>query len=191
MKRCVCAISVVVLFVVICGSDARRAALLANPGFASRPASTGAESAPGRVVLYAAVGAELTQYDVDVHSATLVKRGSITLPANVQEAVVHPSRQYLYIAWSNGGPSNLPQAAVAPQGSQHGLSAFRIDPGSGALAPHGAPAALPSRPIHVTTDIPGTHVLVAYNDPSGLTVHQIESDGTIDTQVKPPMPLDV
>ena len=94
-------------------------------------------------MLYAAVGAELTQYDVDVDTATLVKRGSITLPASVQEAVTHPSRQYLYIAWSNGGPSNIPQGSVAPKGSQHGLSAFRIEPASGALIPHGAPATCP------------------------------------------------
>jgi len=191
MKKCVCAIPAVAFFVLICGSYAQRWGLLANPGFASRPAATGKGSASGRVVLYAAVGAELTQYEVDVDAATLVKRGSVTLPANVQEAVAHPSRQYLYIAWSNGGPSNIPQGSAAPRGSQHGLSAFRIDPSSGALVLHGAPAALPSRPIHVTTDIPGTHVLAAYNDPSGLTVHRIEPDGTIGTQVKPAAPLDV
>jgi len=148
-------------------------------------------SGSGKVVLYAAVGAELTQYDVNVDGAALVKRGSLTLPANVQEAVQHPSKQYLYVAWSNGGPSNLPQGGAAPNGSQHGLSAFRIDPISGALLPHGQPAPLPSRPIHVTTDIPGTHVLAAYNDPSGVTVHRIESDGTIGSQVKEPPGLDV
>jgi 6-phosphogluconolactonase len=148
-------------------------------------------SGSGKVVLYAAVGAELTQYDVDLDSATLVKRGSVTLPANVQEAWPHPSKGYLYVAWSNGGPSNLPLGSPAPSGSQHGLSAFRIDPASGALLPHGQPASLPSRPIHVTTDISGTHVLVAYNDPSGVTVHRIEPDGTIGSQVEPTAPLDV
>jgi 6-phosphogluconolactonase len=152
---------------------------------------SGKASGSGKVALYAAVGAELTQYDVDVDGAALVKRGSLTLPANVQEATQHPSKRYLYVAWSNGGPSNLPPDSAAPSGSQHGLSAFRIDPASGALLPHGQPAALPSRPIHVTTDIPGTHVLAAYNDPSGLTVHQIEPDGTIGSQVKQPQPLDV
>jgi len=148
-------------------------------------------SQSGKVVLYAAVGAELTQYDVDVDGAALVKRGSLTLPANVQEAAQHPSKRYLYVAWSNGGPSNLPPDSTAPSGSQHGLSAFRIDPASGALLLHGQPAALPSRPIHVTTDIPGTHLLAAYNDPSGVTVHRIEPDGTIGSQVKQPQPLDV
>src|SRR4029077_9829071 len=95
------------------------------------------------------------------------------------------------IAWSNGGASNLPQGGAAPGGSQHSLSAFRIAPASGALLPPGQPAPLPSRPIHITTDIPGTHVLAAYNDPSGVTVHRIEADGTIGSQVKQPQPLDV
>jgi 6-phosphogluconolactonase len=153
--------------------------------------SGGKASGSGKVALYAAVGAELTQYDVDVDGAALVKRGSLTLPANVQEAAQHPSKRYLYVAWSNGGPSNLPPDSAAPSGSQHGLTAFRIDPATGALLPHGQPAALPSRPIHVTTDIPGTHVLAAYNNPSGVTVHQIEPDGTIGSQVKEPPGLDL
>lgn len=147
--------------------------------------------ASGKVALYAAVGAELTQYDVDVDAATLTKRGSLTLPANVQEAALHPSRKFIYIAWSNGGPSNLPPGSPAASGSAHGLSAFRIDPSSGALLPHGQPATLASRPIHVSMDVPGTHLLTAYNDPSGVTVHRIEADGTIGAQVKEPAGLDV
>jgi 6-phosphogluconolactonase len=158
---------------------------------AGKPAADRQAVAPSRVVLYAAVGAELTQYDVDVAGAALVKRGSVMLPANIQEALPNPSRQYLYVAWSNGGPSNIPADSVAPSGDQHGLSAFRIDPTSGALLPYGRPAALPSRPIYITTDIPGTHVLAAYNNPSGITVHGIEPDGTIGSQVKPAGPLDV
>lgn len=153
--------------------------------------SGGNAGSSGKVALYAAVSAELTQYDVDVEGATLTKRAAITLPANVQEAALHPSKKFIYIAWSNGGPSNLPPDSPAPKGSQHGLTAFRIDPATGALQPHGQPAALPSRPIHVTTDVPGTHVLAAYNDPSGLTVHRIEADGTIGAQVKEPAGLDV
>jgi 6-phosphogluconolactonase len=171
-----------VLCLLVTGIGRTQTSLESKPG--------GKTSGPGKVVLYAAVGAELTQYDVDVDGATLAKRGSLTLPANVQEAAQHPSKQYLYVAWSNGGPSNLPQGGAAPSGSQHGLSAFRIDSASGALLPHGQPASLPSRPIHVTTDIPGTHVLAAYNDPSGLTVHRIEPDGTIGSQIKQPQPLD-
>jgi 6-phosphogluconolactonase (cycloisomerase 2 family) len=133
----------------------------------------------GRVVLYASVGAKLTQYDVDVKNAALIKRGSVTLPGNVQYAWPHPSRQYFYVAWSAGSPAS------------GGVSAFRIDPVSGALHPHGQPAVLPSRPIHVTTDISGTHLLIAYNAPSAVTVHRIDPDGTIGLQIQQPAPLDV
>ena len=83
----------------------------------SKPASK--TSGSGKVVLYAAVGAELAQYDVDLDGTALVKRSSVTLPANVQEAWPHPSKRYLYVAWSNGGPSNLPPGSPAPSGSQH------------------------------------------------------------------------
>src|SRR2546426_10054894 len=44
-----------------------------------KPVTPNGASGPGRAVLYAAVGAELTQYDVDVAGASLVKRGSVTL----------------------------------------------------------------------------------------------------------------
>src|ERR1700674_855895 len=74
-------------------------------------------SGSGKVVLYAAVGAELTQYDVDLDGAALVKRGSVTLRGNVQEAWPHPSRRYLYVVWSNGGPSNLPPGSLVPSGT--------------------------------------------------------------------------
>src|SRR5580658_11069954 len=72
--------------------------------------------APGRTVLYAAVGAELTQYDLDRGNAALIRRGSVMLPANVQEAWVHPSRKYLYVAWSNGGASYPASGGVTPKG---------------------------------------------------------------------------
>jgi 6-phosphogluconolactonase len=144
----------------------------------------------GKTVLYAAVGAELTQYDLDRDHSALIKRGSVVLPANVQEAWLHPSRKYLYVAWSNGGASYPASGGVTPKGDQHGVSAFRIDPASGALLLHGKPASLPARPIFVTTDVDGTHVLAASNDPSGLTVHLILPDGTIGTQVQPAEPLD-
>jgi 6-phosphogluconolactonase (cycloisomerase 2 family) len=70
------------------------------------------------------------------------------------------------------------------------VSTFRINPASGALQTHGQPVSLPSRPIHVTTDIPGAHVLTAYNDPSGVTVHRIQPDGTVGSEVKPQAMLD-
>ncbi|HXP88593.1 MAG TPA: beta-propeller fold lactonase family protein [Bryobacteraceae bacterium] len=132
----------------------------------------------GKVVVYEAVGAELTQYDVDIKGATLTKRGLVTLPDSVQYAWPHPSRRFIYVAWSNGSGHD-----------HHGVTAYRIDGTSGALLPQGNPVPLPARPIHLSTDIPGTHLLVAYNEPSGLTVHQIGADGSIGSLIKQPASL--
>jgi 6-phosphogluconolactonase len=132
-----------------------------------------------KVALYASVGPALTHYQVDVDSASLVKRDSVTIPDSVQYAWPHPSRRYIYVAWSNGAGAD-----------HHGVSAFRIDPASGALHLHGNPISLPARPVHITTDITGTHLLVAFNDPSGLAVYGLAPDGTILSQVKQPAPLD-
>jgi len=128
---------------------------------------------------------------VDPETASLVKRNTIHLPANIQYAWQHPSKKYLYIVWSDGGAATAaPGATVVPSGKLHGLSAFRIDPHTGDLQPFGPTAALPSRPIHVSVDMTGTHVLTAYNDPSGLTVHRLNPDGSIGALMKQPNALD-
>ena len=49
------------------------------------PLPAAAQSKPGAVVFFAGLGPELIQYDVDVKRAKLTKRGSVMLPANVQE----------------------------------------------------------------------------------------------------------
>jgi len=70
------------------------------------------------------------------------------------------------------------------------VSAFRIDPDSGALAPHGKPIRLPTRPIHITTDIPSRHALVAFNNPSALRVYTINGDATLGEEVPQRGPID-
>ncbi len=124
----------------------------------------------GRVALYAAAGPELIAYSVDVKAASLVRQASVTVPENVQEAWQHPSRRYLYAAWSNN--------RTGAQG-RHGVTAFRIDPSSGALQPHGRPLSLAARPVFLTVDMVGDYIVVAYNEPSGATVHRIAGDGTL------------
>ncbi|HET8921317.1 MAG TPA: beta-propeller fold lactonase family protein, partial [Xanthobacteraceae bacterium] len=135
-----------------------------------------------KTMFYASVGPLLKIFDVDVDGAQLHERGAVTLPANIQYAWPHPSRHYLYEVSSNGGPG-IP-------GDKHFASAFAIDPATGALRPHGEPAALPSRPIHASLDRSGGYLLTAYNDPSGLTVHRIGSDGTIGARVAQQPDLD-
>src|SRR4051812_25650572 len=90
-----------------------------------------------RAALYASSGPELTQYDVEASGGSLAKKTSVRLPANVQYAWQHPSRKYLYVAWSDGGAAAAAVGSTAPPaGKNHGVSAFRIDP-SGALQPIG------------------------------------------------------
>jgi 6-phosphogluconolactonase len=148
-------------------------------GAAAAPATSWAQA--GRTVYYASIGPELGWNDLDVADAALTARRSVRLPANVQYAWPHPSKQYLYVVSSNGGPGLIP-------GDKHVASAFRIDPASGALQPHGEPQSLPSRPIHVSVDRGGAYLLTAFNHPSAVTVHRINRDGTIGDLVDQPPP---
>jgi 6-phosphogluconolactonase len=154
-------------------------ATAALPQTSAPTRSTVSSQKPARAFIYAAVGAELTRYDLDLEAATLNKADSVTVPDSIQYAWPHPSRKYFYVAWSNGAGNN-----------HHGVTAFRIDSASGSLTPLGQPLALAARPIHLSTDIPGTHLLIAYNEPSGVTVHRLGADGMIGSQVQQPAPLD-
>jgi 6-phosphogluconolactonase len=140
---------------------------------------------PGPTALYRSVGEELHHFDVDVEAASLTRRGTVKVPAGVQYVWPDPSRQYLYVASSNRGPG-----ATSTTGDAHHLTAFRVDPDTAALQPHGEPVPLPSRPIHMSLDHTGGFALTAYNVPSSVTVHRINRDGTIGALVKQPAPLD-
>ena len=61
---------------------------------------------------------------------------------------------------------------------------------SGELSPQGEPVALPSRPLHVSVDRSGRFLLIAYNNPSGVTVHRLAADGGIGAAVDQPAKLD-
>lgn len=137
------------------------------------------------LALYAAVGPVLTRYSVDVAQATLTAAESITLPANIHYVVPHAARHTLYVATSDSssGSGNI-------VGKNHHLSAFRIDPASGRLTPHGAPAALPTRPIHITTDADSKFIFVAFNRPSLLLGFAINADGTLGGEIKQSADLD-
>ena len=148
------------------------------------PASGLGARRSNKIALYASVGPELTHYDVDVDNAALVKQRAVTLPANVHYAWLHASGEYLYVASSNSA------SGMGPAGDKHHVTAFRIDPVSRALTPHGAPIALPTRPIHMTTDIPSEHLLVAFSNPSGVRVYRINADATPGAEVDQPEPID-
>jgi len=137
------------------------------------------------VNLYASVGAELTHYAVDVDALTLTRRATVTLPANVHYAWPHATRRYLYVASSDSA------AGIGGfAGSRHHVTGWHIDPASGALSPHGEPVALPTRPIHLTSDIPSRHLLVAFSNPSAVRVYRIAPDATPAEGVPQTDPID-
>ena len=131
------------------------------------------------VFLYAAAGPELSTYAVGASDGSLAHTSSVTLPFAVQYVWPHPSTRFLYVAWSNG-----------MQGDRHGVSAYRVDASTGALSPHGQAIEIRHRPVHLTLDANATHVLVAYNNPSSLSVHNLNADGTLGSEVTQPAPLD-
>jgi 6-phosphogluconolactonase (cycloisomerase 2 family) len=129
--------------------------------------------------LYAAVGPELSTYRVSALDGSLRQTSSVTLPFAVQYVWHHPSTRFLYAAWSNG-----------MQGDRHGITAYRVDTATGALEAHGRAIEIRHRPVHLTLDADTTHVLVAYNNPSSLSVHDVNPDFTLGAEVKQPEPLD-
>ncbi len=133
----------------------------------------------GKVALYASIGPELTHYEVDVEAATLARRGTVSLPANVHYCWPHASGGFLYVASSDSA-----SGVGGFVGINHHVTALRIDPLTGALSQHGAPISLPTRPIHMTTDIPSAHILVAFSNPSGLSVYRVNPDGTPGEEVE-------
>jgi 6-phosphogluconolactonase len=154
-------------------------------GAIAAPGVSLAQNSGRKSVFYSAVGPELTCYGVDVENATLSKQGTVSTPANIQYAWPHPSKQYLYVVSSNGGPT-----ASGAAGNTHVANAFTIDSATGALAPLGGAVTLPSRPIHTSVDYSGRYLLIAYNDPSNLTVHRLDPVGSIGERVEQPNKLD-
>lgn len=160
-------------------------ALLA--GAVAAPKFALAAEGAAKSAFYSGVGNVLTHYAVDPADAALEKRGSVKLPGGVQYAWPHPSRKFLYVTSSTGGPGFKPGPGFAAD--SHHLVAFRIGP-DGELTPHGDPVPLKWRPIHSSVDRSGSYALVAYNFPAGVSVHRIRGDGTLGEEVAQPDDLD-
>ena len=136
------------------------------------------------LALYASVGPDLTHYEVDVATCLLTRRATISCPANVQYVWPHASRRFLYSASSDSA------SGMGRAGTNHHVTAFRIDPATGALSQHGQPIPLPHRPIHMATDMPSEHILVAFNNPPAVRVYKINPDGTPGAEVAQPPSVD-
>lgn len=164
----------------------RRTILAAMAGSSAAPALSTAQpiAKAGSLALYANIGPTLIHYDVDVEAAALTQRGTVTLPDSIQYAWPHRSHRYLYVVTSSTAPGN--DAAAS---NSHHLLALKIEE-DGALIPHGTPAALPTRPIHVSTDIPSENILVAFNKPSAIRVYRINDDFTPGAEIRQASTID-
>jgi 6-phosphogluconolactonase (cycloisomerase 2 family) len=161
----------------------RRSATALLAGVATAPARAIAAGSGTGAVFYDAVGPTMTCWRVDVGTITLTRQDSMTLPALVQYAWRNPVRPVLYVASSNFVPMGNPNG-------KHHLTAFRINPGTGALSQFGDPVPIRARPINITVDAAGKWLLTAYNIPSTMSVHPLGADGAIGDEVKQAAPLD-
>ena len=138
-----------------------------------------------KVMLYSAVDEEVTHYEVDVEAATLTTptpRRSIRAPSLVQEGWAHPSGSHVYLTTSNRGPGL--------KGDMNHVSAYRIDAATGGLTLDGTPQPIPHRAVNVCLDPSGSYAINARNLPqSGLTIHRIQRDGTLGSEVAQPAGL--
>jgi len=148
---------------------------------AAAPAEPAEPATPTRTVLYASVGADLGLYTVDENALTLTQDSVTRTPDLVQYVWVHPAMSVMYVAYSNRSRAN----------DNHGVAAYRIDPGTGRLTEINRALALDNRPIHISVDPSGRHLLIACNQPSTLTVHTLNADGSIGDPVAQREPVDV
>lgn len=164
----------------------RRSATLLASGSALAAAMPSTPRAAGpapAIAFYDAVGPNLTCWQADTAAATLTRKDSVALPALVQYVWRHPTKPVLYVASSNFVPMDKPDG-------KHHLTAFKIDPGTGALSPFGDPIAIRARPINITVDAAGKWLLTAYNIPSTMSVHPLGAEGAIGEEVKQAGPID-
>ena len=122
----------------------------------------------------AAHGDEFIRYSVE--GGKLRATGSARAGLDIQYAWPHPTRALAYLAISNGGPGE--------RGSDHALTVCHL--GADAPSFRTEPVRLAARPLHLSVDRDARHLLVAYNDPSGITVHRLAPDGRIGEEVTQP-----
>jgi 6-phosphogluconolactonase (cycloisomerase 2 family) len=133
-----------------------------------------------RADIYANVGPRLLRYRIADDARSLIELGEpIVLPEEIQEA--WQWGRFLYVASSDEHTAANPR--------DHYVHAFEVD-SSGALEPRGDAARLRRRPIHITVDAHGEHVLAAFNNPSGVAVHRLNGDGSVGSEVAQQAALD-
>ena len=138
------------------------------------------QAATARADIYANVGPRLLRYRIAADGLSLAELGEPTiLPEEIQEA--WQWGRFLYVASSDEHTAANPR--------NHYLTAFEVD-SSGAIKRIGDATRLRHRPIHITVDAVGEHVLAAFNNPSGVAVHRLNDDGSVGSEVAQQATLD-
>jgi 6-phosphogluconolactonase len=127
--------------------------------------------------LYASVGPRLIHYSLDEETGNLTEKDTLVLPYDIPYGWLAPSGRHLYVASSDTLPKR--RNPGVPPGTDHRLYAVLVAD-DGSLSFHGEPVRLPARPVHLSTDGTGEHVLVAFNRPSAMHVIAIREDGALD-----------
>jgi 6-phosphogluconolactonase (cycloisomerase 2 family) len=140
------------------------------------------------VSAYAGVGATLINFTLNVQTGQLTRRRTTALPAHIRYAAPHPALPILYVACGSGAPA-IDGVPGVPGAEGQFLCAMRRDE-AGDLSPIDGPIALTSRPMQLTTDGSGQHLLVSYSRGPGLTVHKLGADGTIEEELPRVEPFD-
>jgi 6-phosphogluconolactonase len=116
----------------------------------------------------AGIGPDLHRWKLAPDCSGLTLTGRLPQPARIQYAWPHGRLPVLYVACADRGPGPAGRYFLCP-----------VLSGPDGLVPLQNPVRLPHRPIHLTVDPDGTHLLVVYPEPSGLTVHPLRADGTL------------
>jgi len=163
MKR---TLLIILLSIVVVGVISTASAAPSNQG-----------TVPTKVALYSTVGETLYHYDLDATSGDLTLRDSVVLPVKIHYVAADPSANFIYVGSSNLGVG---------ENGKHYLSAFKIDPVTGALQENGPDVALPERPINITVDKKAEHVVIAYNRSATLDSYEIMANGSVGRAVIQP-----
>ena len=131
---------------------------------------------------YAAIGDQLIHFNANIDTAKLKQNASVRFGLNIQYVWSHPNLSIIYLALSNGGPGN--------KGTKHQLCACNLNTKDGTIEDIINSVTLPYRPLHLSIDRQKKHVLVAYNDPCFISVHQLEPNGAISSRIKQDINLD-
>lgn len=126
--------------------------------------------------VYASIGPQIEVFKLDPDRGDLHLVQSLTFGEVVQYACANRARTILYVVCSGAGPM------VENKVENHFVQSFHISQ-NGMLTSLQEPQRLGNRPIFVSLDGNEDHLLLAYNNPSDVTVHALGPGGAIGDEV--------